>query len=60
MTLVDGPEVPAHIFTPQPTEDPLLIPTLEIDEHMETLGFWYVPDGDGIKHIEKMADKELK
>ena len=33
---------------------------MEIDEHIETLGVWYAPNGDGIKHIDKMTDKGLK
>ena len=41
-------------------ETQLPIPILEINEHIEALGFWYAPNGDGIKHIQKMTDDGLK
>ena len=61
MTLpqAEGPPVPAHINIPQPSGGPLPVPTLEIDEHRETLGFWYAPNGDGTVHMEKWRTRAI-
>ena len=59
VTPADGTEVPAHIFIPQSTGDPLLISTLEINEHMETLGFCMHQMGMELSIQSKWRIKDL-
>ena len=54
-----GRTLPCHITVPQPDGSHVPIPTLNVKDPSEMLGFWFNPLGDGIKHVSSIKQKGI-
>ena len=50
MILKDNTQVPAYLTVLQPNGRTALIPTIEVTESLEELGFFFSPAGDVMHH----------